>query len=101
MQWYASGAEPNAGERALPLDDPHISPALADPRGLPPIAIHVGDAEVLLDDARAYAARAAAAGVDVTLRVWPDMIHAFPTFGESFEPANLAVAELGAFLRAS
>lgn len=100
MQWYATGAEPVAGERApVPLDDPRISPALADPGGLPPIAIHVGDAEVLLDDAREYAERATAAGVDVTLRVWPNMIHAFPTFGEGFESANLAVAELGAFLR--
>ncbi len=99
--WYASGAEPIARERALPLDDPRVSPALADPGGLPPLAIHVGDAEVLLDDVRAYAARATGAGVDVTLRVWPDMIHAFPTFGEGFEAANLAVGELGAFLRAS
>ena len=85
-QWYAAGAEPVAGERApVPLNHPRISPALADPGGLPPLAIHVGDAEVLLDDARTYAARATAAGVDVTLRVWPDMIHAFPTFGEGFE----------------
>ncbi len=99
-QWYAAGAE--SGERAqVALDDPRVSPALANPGGLPPLAIHVGDAEVLLDDARAYAARATAAGVDVTLRVWPDMIHAFPTFGNGFESANLAVAELGAFLRAA
>jgi epsilon-lactone hydrolase len=99
--WYAAGAEHIAGDRALPLDDPRVSPALADPAGLPPLAIHIGDAEVLLDDVRAHAVRAAAAGVDVTLRVWPDMIHAFPTFGERFETANLAVRELGEFLRAS
>ncbi|MGH9135481.1 MAG: alpha/beta hydrolase [Acidimicrobiales bacterium] len=32
--------------------DPTVSPAFADLTGLPPLLIHVGDAEILLDDAR-------------------------------------------------
>ena len=36
---------------------------------LPPVRIHVGDDEVLLDDSRRYAEPAAAAGVDVRLDV--------------------------------
>src|SRR5882672_989542 len=41
--------------------------------GLPPIRIHVGDDEVLLDDSRRYVERAIAAGVDARLDVWMGM----------------------------
>ena len=38
--------------------------------GLPPLLIHAGNDEILLDDSTRLAERAAAAGVDVTLKIW-------------------------------
>ena len=54
---------------------PGISPLYADLHGLPPLLIHVGDREVLRDDATRVAAKARAAGVSVEERVWPVVPH--------------------------
>jgi acetyl esterase len=59
---------------------PEISPAYADLRGLPPCFVSVGTCDHLLDDSLLFAARAAAAGVDVDLFVLPEMTHAFQMF---------------------
>ena len=77
---------------------PLASPLFADLRHLPPLLIHVGTAETLLDDARRFAARASEAGVEATLEVWDDMIHVWHAFG--FLPeARDANARVGSFLR--
>ena len=55
--------------------NPLASPLYGELTGLPPIRIHVGEDEVLLDDSRRYYERAAAAGVDVELDVWEGMAH--------------------------
>src|SRR5712675_329327 len=44
--------------------DPLASPLYRALSGLPPVRVHVGDDEVLLDDSRRYVERAVAAGVD-------------------------------------
>jgi len=44
---------------------------------LPPIRVHVGDDEMLLDDAERYVERAVAAWVNATLNVWDGMPHGF------------------------
>ena len=81
--------------------NPLISPILADLTGLaglPPLLIQVGTAEHLRDDSTVFAVRAEAAGVDVTLEEWEDMIHvfqAFPTLAES----DQAIAKIGQFAR--
>lgn len=85
-----------AGDRKAPL----VSPLFADLRGLPPLLVHVGDAEVLLDDARGLAASARAAGVDVTLEEWPAMIHVWHWFLSMLDEAERAVAGIGTFVRA-
>ena len=58
-------------------NDPGASPLQGRFSGLPPIRIHVGDDEVLLDDSRRYVERAVAAGVDARLDVWMGMPHGF------------------------
>ncbi|QLC22735.1 alpha/beta hydrolase [Parasphingopyxis sp. CP4] len=78
--------------------NPLASPILADLAGLAPMIIHVGDREVLLDDSVDLAARAEEAGVDVTLKVWPDMIHVFQAFYPMVEEARQSIAEMGAFI---
>jgi epsilon-lactone hydrolase len=81
------------------LADPLISPQHADLAGLPPLLIQVGADETLLDDAVTLAGRAGAAGVAVTLQIWPDMIHAFPMFFPLVAASRRATADAGAFLR--
>jgi epsilon-lactone hydrolase len=88
--WYLGEASP--AERLA-------SPALANLHGLPPLLIHVGEAEILVDDARVLAERARIAGVDVTLEVWPEMIHVWHVFAGRVPEATAAVARVGDFVR--
>jgi acetyl esterase/lipase len=71
--------ETYAGYYAGPTErtEPLLSPLYADLHGLPPLLIQVGSDEILLDDALRAAAKARAAGVDVTLETWEDMFHVF------------------------
>ncbi|HUN45007.1 MAG TPA: alpha/beta hydrolase [Stellaceae bacterium] len=80
--------------------DPRLSPLFGDPAGFPPLLIQVGSAETLLDDATRYAALAGAAGAEVTLEIFPKMIHAWPVWNARLEPGRRAIAQAGAFLRA-
>jgi len=77
---------------------PLASPTHADLRGLAPLLIHVGSAEGLLDDARGFAAAAEAAGVDVTLEVWPHLIHVWHSFAPVLPEANDGLASIGDWL---
>jgi epsilon-lactone hydrolase len=79
---------------------PLASPLFADLRGLPPLLIHVGSEEVLLDDATRLAERARAAGVPVTVEVWEQMIHVWHWFLPWLDEAQSAVDKIGGFLRA-
>ena len=78
--------------------NPLASPLYANLSGLPPIRVHVGDDEVLLDDSRRYVERAVAAGVDAKLDVWMGMPHGFVTNVGGFNAATQALKASGAFL---
>jgi monoterpene epsilon-lactone hydrolase len=80
--------------------NPLASPLYGDLSGLPPIRVHVGDDEVLLDDSRRYVERAAAAGVDAELDVWMGMPHGFVTAVREFDAARQSLNVIGAFLAA-
>jgi epsilon-lactone hydrolase len=79
--------------------DPRLSPLFADLRGLPPLLIQVGDQEILLSDATRLAERAQAAGVEVTLEVWPEVWHVWHLFAPQLPDANEALDRIGAFVR--
>jgi len=82
-----------------PADDPLASPLFADLTGLPPLVVHVGDAEMLLDDAVRLSDHAVTAGVDLTLRVWDDMIHVFQAFPPELLPeSDASIAAIAEFL---
>jgi monoterpene epsilon-lactone hydrolase len=81
--------------------DPRVSPLFADLKGFPPALIQVGSAETLLADATRLAEAFGAADAAVTLQVWPHMIHAWPLWNARLEPGRHALAEAGAFMRAS
>jgi epsilon-lactone hydrolase len=78
--------------------DPLVSPVHADFRGLPPMLIHVGDAEILLDDATRVAKSAKAAGVDVELEVWDDMPHVWHVFAKILPEGQQAIDKIGKFV---
>jgi acetyl esterase/lipase len=79
--------------------DPLASPLYANLAGLPPTLVQVGSAEILLDDSTRLADRAKAAGVEVVLETWDDMVHVFQAFPMLAE-AGQAIAGIGAFVRA-
>jgi acetyl esterase/lipase len=78
---------------------PLASPLYANLAGLPPTLVQVGTAEILLDDATRFAERARAAGVEVKLEAWDDMVHVFQMFPMLSESAR-AIETIGAFVRA-
>jgi acetyl esterase/lipase len=86
---YLNGADPN---------DPTASPLRADLAGLPPIRVHVGDDEVLLDDSVRFVDRALAAGVDAKLDVWEGMVHGFPGSVGQLSASTQALEQIGSFL---
>ena len=79
--------------------NPLASPLYGDLSGLPPIRVHVGDDEVLLDDSRRYVERAVAAGVDAELDVWLGMPHGFISGVGQFDAARQSLNAVGEFLR--
>ncbi len=76
---------------------PLASPVFADFTGIPPLLIQVGQHEMLRDDSIRVAAKAKADGVDVTLEVWPGMVHVFQIHG--LPESREAVQHLAAFIQ--
>ena len=78
--------------------DPIASPLGADLAGLPPIRVHVGEDEVLLDDSVRFVDRALAAGVDAQLDVWEGMVHGFLGGVRRLSASTQALQQIGSFL---
>ncbi len=85
---------------AIDRRDPLISPLFADLAGFPPLLIQVGSAETLLADATRLAEAAGSADVEVSLEIWPHMIHAWPVWNAKLEDGRRALAHAGDFIRA-
>ncbi|MEC3954891.1 alpha/beta hydrolase [Nocardia sp. CDC153] len=85
---YLAGTDPRS---------PAVSPLFADLAGLPPTLVQVGSAEVVLSDSERFAAKADAAGVDVTLEVAPDLPHVYQAMRDTPE-AIAATDRIGEFL---
>jgi acetyl esterase/lipase len=65
---------------------------------MPPVRIHVGSAEVLLDDSLRFAKVAEQAGLDCEVHVWDGMIHVFPTNFAMLQASAEALGDVGSFL---
>jgi epsilon-lactone hydrolase len=74
------------------------APLMKDMTGLPPMLIQVGDQEVLLSDSLRLAEKAGAAGVDVSLEVWPGLWHVFQVLTAILPEAREAVEKIGEFI---
>jgi epsilon-lactone hydrolase len=82
--------------------DPHTplaSPLYGDLTGLPPLLIQASCTELLVDDSRRFAERARAAGVDVELDLWDDLVHAWQAFYWVSSAASEAITRIGQFVR--
>ncbi len=80
--------------------NPLASPLYANLSGLPPLLIHVGEDEVLLDDFTRLVERARAAGVSVELKIWPVVPHAWQLAPHLIPEARQSLRESAAFFRA-
>ena len=81
------------------LRDSKASPIYGDLTGLPPVLLHVGEDEILLDDSRRFAERIAIVGGEAELHVWQGMAHVFPSNLEQLQAAGEALDNIGEFLR--
>jgi acetyl esterase/lipase len=89
-QMYLAGADPRS---------PLASPLYADLHGLPPLLLQASTTELLVDDSRRFAARARAAGVDVDMQLWDDLVHVWHFFYLIAAEAQQAIERIGVFVR--
>ena len=82
------------------LKHPLASPLYADLQGLPPVLILVGTHEALFDDSTRFAAKAQAAGVEVQLDIWEEMIHVWPFFADILPEGRQAIDKIGEYIKA-
>jgi monoterpene epsilon-lactone hydrolase len=78
--------------------NPLASPLHANYQGLPPLLIQVGATETLLDDSTRVAEKARAAGVQVDLEVWDDMIHVWHVFAKLLPEGQQAIDRIGQYV---
>ncbi len=66
------------------------SPIHADLQGLPSLLLQVGQVDLFRDDSVCLAALAGRAGVEVTLEIYPEMIHGFQGLAHAGIPEAVA-----------
>jgi acetyl esterase/lipase len=79
--------------------DPLASPLYGNLAGLPPVRMHVGEDDVLLDDSVRYGERLEQAGGTIQVHTWQGMIHVFPSNVALLTAAKEALDNIGEFLR--
>lgn len=78
---------------------PVASPLRGPLHDLPPTLIQASDCEMLIDNARRYAAKAQAEGSPVELHIWQGMVHVWQIFGPMLPEADEAFDDMAEFLR--
>lgn len=81
------------------LFNPLISPQYANFKSFPPMLIHVGDTEALLDDSKLLHQQATSMAVNCELKIWPQMWHVWQYFAGKMPEATKSVHEMGLFLQ--
>ena len=85
-EWFCHGTD---------LKNPLVSPVHADLRGLPPIYIQAGNAEILIDMIRLFVGKAQEQGTAITLEEWKQMNHVFQAFGTLTPQSKEALQRIG------
>ena len=91
VRLYLHGAE---------VKNPLASPLYADLSGLSPLLIHGGTADPFFSDSVSLEPIAKAAGIDVTLEVWEDMVHIWHYYHPMLSEGREAIAKIGEFVKA-
>ncbi len=89
-EWFLQGQDAR---------NPLISPIHADLRGLPPVYIQVGSAEILYDMICVLAERMEKQGGRVKLDIWPQMTHDFQAFGDTLPESREALARISTIVQ--
>jgi acetyl esterase/lipase len=97
LRWGRMSAQLYRGDAAP--DDPGYAPMYARLDGLPPMLIHVASDEMLHRQIHKFAARAQAAGADVTLVEQGQWWHSIHVAAGTLRTATDAVHAVGAYLR--
>ena len=87
---YLQGANPR---------HPEASAIHADLRGLPPLLVQTGSAELFYAENLLFVERARAAGVSVTHEIEQGMVHVYAAFASYAPECQAAIARIGAFVR--
>ena len=96
MIWFWDHYCPDVQQRNNPL----VSPLLAsDLSGLPPALVITAEFDPLRDEGEAYGNRMRAAGVEVEIRRFDGLIHAFFSLAGALEAAREGVDLVGSSLR--
>ncbi len=85
-EWFCRGTDPK---------NPLVSPVHADLRGLTPIYIQAGDAEILIDMIRMFVRKAQEQGTPISLEVWKQMNHVFQAYGMITPQSKEALQRIG------
>ena len=88
------------GEAGTPHDAYRVPAYAADLSGLPPAIVVDRGCDPIRDWGERYAARLRDAGVQTTLTRYPGMYHGFLMRADATARGRLAIAEIGALLRA-
>jgi monoterpene epsilon-lactone hydrolase len=89
VEIYLRGTDPR---------NPLASPMFAELGGLPPLLLQVGSDEMLLSDSTEFAGRAEAAGVKVSLQVWPHMQHVWHLAASFVPEGRQAIRDIAQYI---
>ncbi|MCX7553407.1 alpha/beta hydrolase [Marinicella sp. S1101] len=97
VKWSEQLAENYLQKSAELLDEACLSDK--DMADIPPLLIHVGTDEVLLDDSLMLKQRAMQAGVKVQLMTYPELWHVFHFNPSLFAQARMALKQAGEYIK--
>ena len=78
--------------------NPYASPIYGDLKGLPPIMIHIGKKEMLLNESRIFVEKAKSSGVDIQIHEWDQMVHVFQLMHRILPEARESLREVAQFM---
>ncbi|MGO9019296.1 MAG: alpha/beta hydrolase [Syntrophobacteraceae bacterium] len=87
-------------ENPAEINNPLVSPLLADLRGLPPLLVQATPPEILFEDARQVVEKVKAAGGEATLQTWDGMVHVWQLFFlGAFPESQEAIDKVGEWVK--